>query len=146
MPFIRMVEFKFLAQFSVDHLAHPLVLYSFSASLEHLLIMWLIVSSLSPHDLHLLLCCVLSNLALIWWVLMALFCAAFRRNSVSLLRFTFFSHVHVFWCEMSPFSLLNRPESCLSSYFCFIVIVLLILMSSVLFLVPVISLPPCLSI
>ena len=36
-----------------------LVLYSLSAILLHLLIMWLIVSSLSPHNLHLLFCYVL---------------------------------------------------------------------------------------
>ena len=53
-----------------------LVLYSFCANLLHSLIMWLIVSSLSPHSLHLLFCCVLSILALIWFVLMALFCVA----------------------------------------------------------------------
>ena len=35
-----------------------LVLYSFCANLLHSLIMWLIVSSLSPHNLHLLFCCV----------------------------------------------------------------------------------------
>ena len=35
--------------------------------------MWLIVSSQSIHKLHLLFCCVLSILALIWLVLMALF-------------------------------------------------------------------------
>ena len=37
-----------------------LVLYSFCANLLHSLIMWLMVSSLSPHSLHLLFCCVLS--------------------------------------------------------------------------------------
>ena len=52
-----------------------IVLYSFCANLLHSLIMWLMVSSLSPHSLHLLFCCVLSILALIWLVLMALFCA-----------------------------------------------------------------------
>ena len=52
-----------------------LVLYSFCANLLHSLIIWLMVSSLSPHDLHLLFCGVLSNLALIWLVLTALFCA-----------------------------------------------------------------------
>ena len=36
-----------------------LVLYSFCANLLHSLIMWLIVSSLSSHSLHLLFCCVL---------------------------------------------------------------------------------------
>ena len=39
-----------------------LVLYSFCASLLHSLIMWLIVSFLSPHNLHLLFCWVLSIL------------------------------------------------------------------------------------
>ena len=46
-----------------------LVLYSFCANLLHLLIMWLTVSSLSPHSLNLLFCYVLSILALIWLVL-----------------------------------------------------------------------------
>ena len=64
-----------------------LVIYSFCANLLHSLIMWLIVSSLSQHNWHLLFCCVLSILALIWLVLMALFCAAIRRDSVSLLKF-----------------------------------------------------------
>ena len=59
-----------------------LTLYSFCASLLHSLIMWLIVSSLSPHSLHLLFCCVLSILALRWLVLMALSCAAIWRDSV----------------------------------------------------------------
>ena len=60
-----------------------LVLYFFCANLLHSL-MWLIVSSISPHNQHLLFCCVLSILALIWLVLMALFCAAIKRDSVSL--------------------------------------------------------------
>ena len=68
-----------------------LVLYSFCANLLHSLIMWLMVSSLSPHSLYLPFCCVLSILVLIWLVLMALFCAANRRDSVSLLKFPFFS-------------------------------------------------------
>ena len=42
-----------------------LVLYSFCACLLHSLIMWLIVSSLSPHNLHLLFCCILSILAFV---------------------------------------------------------------------------------
>ena len=77
-----------------------LALYSFCANLLHSLIMWLIISSLSLHSLHLQLCCVLSILTLIWLVLMALTCAAVRRDSVSLLRFPFLSQVQVFWCEM----------------------------------------------
>ena len=86
-----------------------LALYSFCANLLHSLIMWLIVSSLSPHSLHLLFCCVLSILALIWFVLMALSCAAIRRDSVSLLRFPFLNQVQVFWCEMLFIRRLKRP-------------------------------------
>ena len=86
-----------------------LALYSFCAYLLHSLIMWLIVSSLSQHDLHLLFSCVLSILALIWFVLMALSCAAIRRDSVSLLRSPFLSQVHVFWCEMLFTRRLKRP-------------------------------------
>ena len=78
--------------------------YSFSANLLHSLITWLIVSYLSQHNQHLLFFWVLSILALIWLVLMALFCAAIRRDSVSLLKFPFLSHVLVFSCEMSLFS------------------------------------------
>ena len=66
-----------------------LVLYSFWANLQHYFIIWLVVSSLSPHNLHLLFCCVLSILALIWLVIVALFCAAIKRYLVSLLRFPF---------------------------------------------------------
>ena len=64
-----------------------LVLYSFYANLLHSLIMWLIVSSLSPHCLHLLFCWFLSILALIWLVLIALFffvCCYKERFSFSL--------------------------------------------------------------
>ena len=86
-----------------------LVSHSFCANLLHSLIMWLIVSSLSPHNLHLLFCCVLSILAFIWLVLMALFCAAIRKDSVSRLRFLFLSHVHVFSWEIPLVSHLKRP-------------------------------------
>ena len=78
-----------------------LVLHSFCANLLHSLIIWLIVSLLSPHYLHLLFCRVLSILALTMLVLMALFCVAIRRDSVYLLRFPFLSHIQVFPCEIS---------------------------------------------
>ena len=86
-----------------------LALYSFCANLLHSLIMWMIVSSLSPHSLHLLFCCVLSILALIWLVLMELSCAAIRRDSVSFLKFPFLSQVQVFWCEILFIRRLKRP-------------------------------------
>ena len=84
-----------------------LVLYSFCSNLQHSLIMWLIVSSLSLHCLHLLFCCVLSILAFIWLVLIALFCAAIRRDFVSLLKFL--SYVQVFSSEIFFISRLKRP-------------------------------------
>ena len=86
-----------------------LALYSFCANLLHSLIIWLIVSSLSLHNLHLLVCFVLSILALIWFVLIALSCTAMRRDSVSLLRFPFLSQVLVFWCETLFIRRLKRP-------------------------------------
>ena len=74
-----------------------LALYSFCANLLHSLIMWLMASSLSAHSLHLLFCCVLSILALIWLVLMGMFCAAIRRDSISLLRFPFLSQYYYYY-------------------------------------------------
>ena len=119
-----------------------LILYSFCSNLLHSLIMWLMVSSLSPHNLHLLFCCVLSILALIWLVLIALFYAAIRRNSVSLLRFPYLSRVHVFSCEMF-ISRLKSPLSHFFPHFCFLVIVVLLSLElSVLFLAAAISLFP----
>ena len=121
-----------------------LALYSFCANLLHPLIMWLMVSSLSPHSLHLIFCWVLSILALMWLVLMALFCATIRRDSVSLLKFPFLSHVQVFSCGMLFISRLKRLWSCFSFHFCFLVFVILLsIVLSVLFLMAVISPPSC---
>ena len=69
-------HFLHISQWTTLPTQSCLVLYAFCANLLHSLIMWLIVSSQSPHSLHLLFCCVLSILALIWLVLMALSCAA----------------------------------------------------------------------
>ena len=59
----------FFLQFSVNHFPTQscLVLCSFCANFLHSLIVWVIVSSLSPHNLHLLFCCVLSILAFYKW-------------------------------------------------------------------------------
>ena len=146
-PFVGMVKFKFLAHFPVDHLVHPscLAFYSFCASLLHLVIMWLMVSSLSSQSLHLLFCCILSILALIWLVLMTLFCAAIRRNSVSLLKFLFLCHFRVLSGEMF-ISRLKYPWICFSSHFCFLVFfILLSMVLSVLFLMAVICPLSCFS-
>ena len=116
----------------MDHLPTQswLALYSLFANLLHSL-MWVIVSSRSRHNLHLF-SCVLSILALIWLFFMALFCVAIRRDSIPLLNFPFLSNI--FLSEMLLVRRLKRPQSYFPSYFCFLVIsVLLILESSVFF-------------
>ena len=106
-----------------------LVFYSFCANLLHSLIMRLIVSSLSPHTLHLLFCFVLSILTLIWLFLTALFFAAVRRDSIFLLKFPFLSYVHVFSCEMSFLSCLKRPWSCFYYYHYYYLLIRVFLIS-----------------
>ena len=81
-----------------------LTLYS-CANLLHSLIMWLMVSILSPHSLHLLFCCVLSILGLIRLVLMA----NIGRDSVSHLKYPFLSYAQVLSWEMLFSSRLKRP-------------------------------------
>ena len=140
--FDRIGKFKLVAQFPWDHLSHPVMTSLILFSLQHSLIMWLIVSSLSPHNLHLLFCCIMSILTSTSLVLIMLFCDAVIRDSVSLTRFPFLSHVQVFSCLISLVCHLKYLYCCFSSYFCFLVIfVLLILVLSVLFQIAVISLP-----
>ena len=105
-----------------------------------MLIIQLIISSLSLHNLNLLLCI----LSIFYFdiVLMALFCAAIRIDSFSLLSFPFLSHVHVFSCKISLVCRLKCSHSCFFSHFCLqIIFVLLMLVLSILFLVTTISLP-----
>ena len=103
------LNFLHISQWITLKTQKSLFSYSFCANLLHSLIMWLIISSLSPHSLHLLFCWVLSILALIWLVLLAFSCAAIRRDSVSLLKFPFLCQLQVFWCEMAFISRLKRP-------------------------------------
>ena len=119
-------NFLHIAQWITLPTQSCLVLYSFCANLLHSLIMGLVVLSLSLHSLRLLFCCVLSILALIWLVLTALFYAAIRRDSVSLLKFPFINQVQVLSCEMLFISRLKRLSSCFPSHFCFLVIVILL--------------------
>ena len=73
---------------------------------------------------------------------MALFCAAIRSDSVSLLMFLFFSHVQVFLRKIPLVCCMKCPYSWFFSHFCFLVIfVLLMFVLSVLFVVTVINLP-----
>ena len=67
-------------------------------------------------------------LVFIWLVLMALFCAAIRRDSVSLVRFSFPFHGHVFSFEMSLASRLKRPECHFPFHLSFLVVVVLLIL------------------
>ena len=100
-----------IAQWTTLPTQSYLVLYSFCANLLHSFIMRLFVLSLSLHSLHLLFCWVLSILALIWLVLMALSCAAIRRDSFSLLRFSFSKPGPDFSCDIGLISRFKWPYS-----------------------------------
>ena len=73
-PFSSMVEFPFLAQFPVDHFPHSVVvcvIFPCSYLLHSLTCK--IISSLSPHNLHLIFRCRLSIFALTLLFLLVLF-------------------------------------------------------------------------
>ena len=63
------LNFLHISQWITLPTQSSLALYSRCANLLHSLIIWLMVSSLSPHSLHLLFCWVLPILTLIWLVL-----------------------------------------------------------------------------
>ena len=90
-----------------------LVLYSFWSNLLHSLIMWLMLSSLSPYDLHLQFYYVLPILALIWSVLIALFCAALWKDSVSFSGFYYYCYYYYYWFPRCIFFTPASP-GCLS--------------------------------
>ena len=119
------LNFLHISQWITLPMQSCLALYYLCANLLHSLIMLLIVSSLSLHSLHLLFCWVLSILALLWLVLMALFCTAIRKDSVSLLRLPFLSQVQVFSREMLFISRLKTAMDLFFSHFYFLVIVIL---------------------
>ena len=120
--------------------AIPLILFFFFfffANLLYSLIMWLIVSSLSLHNLHLLFCCLIYSRFDIISPYGVVLCCCQRR--VSFLRFPFLSHVQVFSCEISLVCYLK----CLYIWGVVVVIfVLLMLMLCLLFLVTGVSLSP----
>ena len=68
---------------------------------------------------------VLSILSLTWLVLMALFWASIRGDSVSLLRFSFLRHLQVFYWEISIVCCSKCRYSCFFNPFCFVGFVLL---------------------
>ena len=92
-----------------------LVFYSFCANLLHSLIMWLMVSSLPPHSLHLLFC---------WLV-------------------PFLSHGQVLSCEILFISRLKPPTELFSFTFLLVSAIMLSIVLSVSFLVTIMSPPAC---
>ena len=58
---------------------------------------------------------------------MAIFHTVIRKDSVSLLRFCFLSHIQVFLCEILLVSHLKYLYICFSSHLCFLVIVVLLI-------------------
>ena len=132
--FVLMVNFLHNSQWITLPTQSCLALYSFCASLLHSLIMWLIVSSLSPYNLHLLLCCASSILALIRLGLMTLLCSAISSDSVSLLKLPFLADVNVFSYEMSLVSRSKCPYI-FSSHFCVVVVLFLYFILFFIFLI-----------
>ena len=97
-PLGSMVKFQFLAQFPVNRHNHPVVpqLKLILCQFVTFFYKVIIISSLSPYNVHLLFCWILSIFTLILYAFMALFCVAIRRDTVSLFRFPFRSHVKGF--------------------------------------------------
>ena len=117
-PVFRSVKYKLLTQLPVDYIPHPVVfgLILFLHFIR-LLCDW------SFRICHHITCIVIfgvSFLLAFYIVLMALFYAAIRRDSVWFLRFSFLSHVLIFSCDISLVCRLNCPYSCFSSLYCFI--------------------------
>ena len=102
--------------------------------------MRLVVSSLSPHNLHLLFYCVIYSCFDMIGSYSIVSCCYQETFSFSL-EVSLLSHINVFLCDISFISGLKRPQSCFSFHFCFLFFVgLLVLMLSVWFLEAVISL------
>ena len=132
-PFINMDKFQFLAQFPAIVSSRIFFLCYFAYCVISRFVS-ITTKSTSTILLRLIYFCM--NIFGPYGVV----CATIRRDSVSLLMFPFLSHVLVFPCEMSSVCRLKYPYSCFSSHTCFVVIVLLNFMLSMLFLVTVIRL------
>ena len=131
----------FMIQWIIIPTQISLVLYYLCANLLYSFISYFVIDHfVFCHDIVYICYFVVSYL---FW-LMALFCAAVRRDSVSILMFPFLSHVQVFLWKILLVCHLKYPYCCFSYHFCFLVIFfLLMLVLSVLFQVAIISLPPC---
>ena len=142
-PFVRMVKFKLLAQFPVDHHAYPVVssliffLCKFAAFAYYVIDLFCLYH-------HIIYICwfVASYLFLLWydWSLWHCFVLLLQEIQFLLQDFLFVVTSKFFSREILLVCRLKYPYSCFSSHFCFLVIfILLILVFSVLFLLSVIS-------
>ena len=139
--FVCMVKFEFLEQFPVDHFPHSVVsslklfLRRFATFASYLFNVCVFVTTYLA--LAILLCIIDLHLNIIGPY--AVFCAAKRRGSVSLLKLPFLSHLHVLSCVISSVYRKKYPISRFSSHFCFFVfLVFLILVLSVLLLAAIV--------
>ena len=93
----------------------------------------MIVSSLSSHNQHLLFCCVLPIFASTGLVLLVLFYVVVRRDFAFLWRRLILSHVQDFSWEILLICCLKYLWNCFSSHFCFLGIVVLLILVLCLF-------------
>ena len=136
---VRKVKFKYLAQSLVSRVLS----YTFSVLVCCIRLIWDWWFHLYHHITNIGYF-VASYLFLLWfdWPSWHFLCYYLKRFGFAFKVF-FLSHVHAFSWANLLIRRLKRPWSCFSSYFCFLFIsVLLILLSSVLFLVAVNSIPP----
>ena len=103
------LNFLHISQWITLPTLSSLVLYSFFANLLHSLIMWLIVSSLSSYNIHLLFCCVLiySRFDVIGSYGVVLCC--YSERICFALKASFLSQIQVLSSEMLFISRLKRP-------------------------------------
>ena len=140
-PFDCMVKFQFLAQFLVDCLPHPIM----SSLVLPLCVFAIFAYYVSNGCISIFLCYHLMLAIPFRYVSFrfnmispygVVFCFYLKRVSFS--RFLFF--FQVFLCEILPVCRLKYLNSCFSSYFCFLFVILVIFMFSELLQVAVISL------
>ena len=130
-PFVRRSNYSFLhnSQWTTFPTQSCLVLFAFGACLLYLLIMWLTISFLSPHNVYLLFC----------WVWSSRCCFVLLLEEI---LFPFRRHVYIFLYAILSVCRLKYPYGYFSSHFCFLCFsfVLIVFMLSLLLLTAVISL------
>ena len=116
--FIQFFSLSLVKFYSLTHFPTKSCILFF-AKLLHSLIIWITVSSLTPHNLHFLFCFDLSIFALTKFILMVPFYSAINIDSFPPLRFSLRSHVQVISWAISLVCRLKYPYSCFASTFCF---------------------------